>query len=57
MALAIWQNFEHMAKNLTFLGFGVYKIFIVGGTHQPEDFYEQSEMVIKARRLGEWLVE
>lgn len=49
--------FEHMGKNLVFLGFGVYKIIIVGGTHKPEDFHTQTEVVAEARRMGEWLAE
>ncbi|EGO65852.1 flavodoxin family protein [Acetonema longum] len=48
--------FEHMGKNLLFLGFGAYKIIIVGGTHKPEDFHAQTEVVAEAGRMGEWLV-
>lgn len=49
--------FEHMGKNLLFLGFGVYKILIAGGTRKPEDFQTQTEVVAEARWMGEWLAE
>lgn len=49
--------FEHMGKNLSFLGFGDYKILIAGGTHKPEDIHEQTEVVAEARRMGGWLTE
>lgn len=49
--------FEHMGKNLSFLGFGAYQILIAGGTRKPEDFHMQTEVVAEARRMGEWLVE
>ncbi|SFM03039.1 flavodoxin family protein [Pelosinus propionicus] len=49
--------FEHMGKNLSFLGFGNYKILIAGGTRKSEDFYKQAEVVAEARRMGAWLVE
>lgn len=49
--------FEHMGKNLSFLGFGAYKILVAGGTRKPEDFYAQAEVVAEARRMGGWLAE
>jgi multimeric flavodoxin WrbA len=49
--------FEHMGKNLSFLGFGDYKILIAGGTHKPEDIHTQTEVVAEAGRMGEWLAE
>ncbi len=49
--------FEHMGKNLAFLGFGDYKILIAGGTHNPEDLLSQTAIVTEARKLGGWLVE
>ncbi|HBF39435.1 MAG TPA: flavodoxin family protein [Firmicutes bacterium] len=47
--------FEHVGKNLVFLGFGAYKIFIAGETHQPEDLYRQPQVMAEVGRLGEWL--
>ncbi|WP_378956156.1 flavodoxin family protein [Pelosinus sp. sgz500959] len=49
--------FEHMGKNLSFLGFGAYKILVAGGTRKPEDFYTQTEVVAESKRMGEWLAE
>jgi multimeric flavodoxin WrbA len=49
--------FEHVGKNLLFLGFGDYKILIAGGTHKPEDLLSQAAVVAEARQLGEWLAE
>ncbi len=49
--------FEHMGKNLLFLGFGSYKILIAGGTHKPEDLLSQDAVVAEARQLGGWLAE
>jgi multimeric flavodoxin WrbA len=49
--------FEHMGKNLSFLGFGDYKILIAGGTRKPEDLLSQAAVVAEARQLGEWLAE
>jgi len=55
--LMFHHYFEHMGKNLLFLGFGVYKILIAGGAKIPEDFYKQTEVVAEARRMGNWLAE
>lgn len=49
--------FEHMGKNLAFLGFGDYKILIAGETHEPEDLYSQAEVMEEAKKMGEWLAE
>ncbi|MDR3560029.1 MAG: flavodoxin family protein [Negativicutes bacterium] len=49
--------FEHMGKNLLFLGFGEYKILIAGGTRKPEDLVKQTEVLSEAKRLGGWLAE
>ncbi len=49
--------FEHMGKNLSFLGFGLYKILIAGGTRKPEDLYKQREKIEESRRMGAWLAE
>lgn len=49
--------FEHMGRNLLFLGFGAYEILIAGGTHKPEDLLSQATVVAEARRLGSWLAE
>jgi multimeric flavodoxin WrbA len=49
--------FEHMGKNLVFLGFGEYKILIAGQTHKPEDLLSQTAVVTEARQLGGWLAE
>ncbi len=49
--------FEHVGKNLLFLGFGAYKILIAGGTHKPEDLLSQAAVVAEARHLGSWLAE
>jgi multimeric flavodoxin WrbA len=49
--------FEHMGKNLLFLGFGAYESLIAGGTRKPEDFLKQTEAVAEAKRLGSWLAE
>lgn len=49
--------FEHAGKNLSFLGFGDYKILIAGGTRKPEDLLSQSTVVAEARQLGGWLTE
>jgi len=49
--------FEHMGKNLSFLGFGAYEILIAGGTRKPEDLLQQGEVLSEARRLGGWLAQ
>lgn len=49
--------FEHMGKNLSFLGFGLYKILIAGGTRKSEDLHKQTEIVAEARQMGAWLAE
>lgn len=49
--------FEHVGKNLSFLGFGEYKILIAGGTHKPEELLEQTAVLEDARRMGIWLAE
>ncbi|MGC7871832.1 flavodoxin family protein [Desulfosporosinus sp. SYSU MS00001] len=49
--------FEHVGNNLLFLGFGSYKILIAGGTRQPEDLVNQTELLEEARQMGQWLVE
>jgi multimeric flavodoxin WrbA len=52
-----WHYFEHVGNNLLFLGFGSYKILIAGGTRQPEDLTNQTELLIEARQMGQWLIE
>lgn len=49
--------FEHMGKNLSFLGFGAYKILIAGNINKLEDFHTQTKVVAEARRMGAWLAE
>jgi multimeric flavodoxin WrbA len=49
--------FEHMGRNLLFLGFGEYKILIAGGTRKPEDLYGQTGVLKEAGQLGAWLAE
>jgi len=49
--------FEHVGNNLLFLGFGSYRILIAGGTRQPEDLTNQTELLIEARQMGQWLIE
>ncbi len=49
--------FEHVGKNLLFLGFGEYKIIIAGGTRDPKDLRKQSEVLEEAGQLGIWLTE
>ncbi|MGB8451470.1 MAG: flavodoxin family protein [Anaerocolumna sp.] len=47
--------FEHVGKNLVFLGFGEYKILIAGGSRSPEDLYRQSNILEEAAQSGVWL--
>ncbi|QJW48366.1 flavodoxin family protein [bacterium BFN5] len=49
--------FEHVGKNLSFLGFGDYKILIAGGTRKPDDLFSQSTVLAQARQLGGWLAQ
>lgn len=49
--------FEHVGRNLQFLGFGDYRILVAGGTHRPEEVSNQSEVLKEAAHLGVWLYE
>lgn len=49
--------FEHVGKNLQFLGFGDYRILVAGGTHRPEEVKCQTDVMIEAGRMGTWLCE
>ncbi len=49
--------FEHMGKNLLFIGFSEYRILIAGGTQKPEDLLSQTEVMAEAEKMGNWLTE
>ena len=50
--------FEHMGKNLLFLGFGSYEILIAGGTsNSNKDFLKQLELLAETKRMGQWLID
>lgn len=49
--------FEHMGKNLVFLGFGAYKILIAGSCKKPEDLLKQSQVIKEAELSARWLLE
>lgn len=49
--------FEHVGKNLVFLGFGEYKILIAGGSGRPEDIKRQNSVLEEAFGAGVWLTE
>lgn len=49
--------FEHVGKNMQFMGFGDYKILVAGGTHQPEQVISQSDVMAEAEKMGAWLSE
>ncbi len=51
------RYFEHIAKNLQFLGFGACEILIAGGTRKVEDVEKQADVLAEGRRLGAWLAE
>jgi multimeric flavodoxin WrbA len=52
-----YHYFEHMGKNLVFLGFAAYKILIAGGTRKPEELFSQAAVMAEAKRMGSWLAE
>lgn len=43
-------------KSLAFLGFGEYKTFITGALHEPKELLDCSEVLIEAKKMGEWLL-
>ncbi|NLA87995.1 MAG: flavodoxin family protein [Clostridiales bacterium] len=47
--------FEHVGKNMQFMGFGEYKILVAGGTHRPEEVLCQKDVAAQAEALGKWL--
>ncbi len=47
--------FEHVGKNMQFMGFGEYKILVAGGTHRPEEVLCQTDVLAQAEELGRWL--
>jgi multimeric flavodoxin WrbA len=49
--------FEHVGKNLQFLGFSEYRILAAGGTHRPEEVLCQAEIMKDAELMGAWLCE
>jgi multimeric flavodoxin WrbA len=49
--------FEHVGKNMQFMGFGDYKILAAGGTHLPAQVLSQPEVLAEAEQLGRWLTE
>ncbi|SHI20837.1 Multimeric flavodoxin WrbA [Sporobacter termitidis DSM 10068] len=49
--------FEHVGKNMQFMGFGDYDILVAGGTHVAEHVYSQKDVLEDAERLGKWLSE
>ncbi len=49
--------FEHVGKNMQFMGFGDYKILVAGGTHMPEQVLCQADVLKQAEDMGQWLSE
>ena len=49
--------FEHVGKNMQFMGFGDYKILVAGGTHLPEQVTAQEDVMAEAVAAGRWLAE
>jgi hypothetical protein len=49
--------FEHVGKNMQFMGFGDYKILVAGGTHLPEQVLSQPDVLAEAEAMGRWLAE
>ncbi len=49
--------FEHVGKNLVFLGFGEYKILIAGGNRSSEDLLRQEDVLKEAVEAGVWLTD
>jgi multimeric flavodoxin WrbA len=49
--------FEHVGKNMQFMGFGDYKILVAGGTHAPEQVVSQADVMVEAEAMGKWLSE
>ena len=49
--------FEHVGKNMQFMGFGDYRILVAGGTHQPEQVLCQKDVIEQAEDMGKWLCE
>ncbi|KPU44889.1 iron-sulfur flavoprotein [Oxobacter pfennigii] len=50
-----YHYFEHMGKNLVFLGFSEYKILIFAGADKLENLQKQTEVMAEARQIGGWL--
>lgn len=49
--------FEHVGKNMQFMGFGEYRILVAGGTHLPEEVLCQKDVLADAEAMGKWLAE
>lgn len=49
--------FDHVGKNMQFMGFGDYKILVAGGTHHPEQVLCQADVMKHADDMGQWLSE
>jgi multimeric flavodoxin WrbA len=49
--------FEHVGKNMQFMGFGDYKILVAGGTHEPAQVLCQKDVMEDAETMGAWLAE
>ena len=47
--------FEHVGRNMQFMGFGDYKILVAGGTHRLEDVLCQKDVLEQAEEMGKWL--
>lgn len=47
-----YHYFERMGKNLEFLGFGSYKIFISGGASKDKNFHMEAKVIEEARKMG-----
>lgn len=47
--------FEHVGRNMQFMGFGDYRILVAGGTHSPEQVTRQAEVMAAASQMGHWL--
>jgi multimeric flavodoxin WrbA len=47
--------FEHVGRNMQFMGFGDYKILVAGGTRRPEDVLCQKDVLEQAEEIGKWL--
>jgi multimeric flavodoxin WrbA len=47
--------FEHVGRNMQFMGFGEYRILVAGGTHSPEQVTAQDDVMAAAEAAGLWL--